>query len=219
MYQGFFGIWRFMCLSFLILPRESTMFRHVYPCILTCPALCSCYQISGRSLQTQAESGSQWPVMSSYPWHRPIIAPWHRVRHGRTGWSWEDSLTPACTTAGFVQKKHGSAMRNLSLWIGSCVHYIRDWFSVGIPSTKPLTVWKTPGCVVAPEHSRTDWEGNTARFVQHRAAVQNISLWFRVTKGKYFLLSSSALSVIGLLSLSWLTTECIIMHIQWLEKN
>lgn len=118
-----------------------------------------------------------------------------------------------------TKKNHGSAMRNLSLWIGSCVHCIRAWFSVGIPSTKPLTVWKMPGCVVAVEHNRTDWEGNTAWFVQQRAAAQNISLWFGVTKGKCLLLSSSALSVIGLLFLSWLTTECILLCIQCQEKN
>lgn len=62
------------------------------------------------SLQTQAahylpqQSGSQWPVMSCYPWHRPITAPWHCFRHGRSGRSWEDSLAPGYTTAGFVQK-------------------------------------------------------------------------------------------------------------------
>ena len=42
--------------------------------------------------------------MSCYPWHWPITAPWHCFRHGRSGWSWEDSLAPVCTTAGFVQK-------------------------------------------------------------------------------------------------------------------
>lgn len=121
--------------------------------------------------------------------------------------------------SGLCTKKHGSAMRNLSLWIGSCVHCIRAWFSVGIPSTKPLTVWKTPGCVVAVERSRTDWEGNTAWFVQQRSAAQNISLWFRVTKGKCLLLSSSALSVIGLLFLSWLTTECVLLRTQCRENS
>lgn len=97
--------------------------------------------------------------------------------HGKTAWL-------LSTQQWALYKKHGSAMRNLSLWISSCVHYIRDWFSVGILSTKPLTVWKTPGCVAVAEHSRTDWEGNTARFVQHRAAGLNISVWFRATKEK-----------------------------------
>lgn len=95
--------------------------------------------------------------------------------HGKTVWL-------LATQQRALYKKHGSAMRNLSLWISSCVHYIRDWFSVGILSTKPLTVWKTPDCVAAAEHSHTDWEGNTARFVQHRAVDLNI--WFRATKEK-----------------------------------
>lgn len=134
--------------------------------------------------------------------------------HGKTAWL-------LSTQQRALYKTHGSAMRNLSLWISSCVHYIRDWFSVGILSTKPLTVWKTPGCVAAAEHSRTDWEGNTTRFEQHRAAGLNISVWFRATKEKdlCFLPSSSGLSAIGLVSLSWLTTECILLHIQWLEKK
>lgn len=106
--------------------------------------------------------------------------------------------------SGLCTKKHGSAMRNLSLWIGSCVHYIRGWFSVGIPSTKALTVWKTPGRVVAAEHSWTDWKGNAARFVQHRSAPQNVSLWFGIKKGKNVPISTAVLGAMILLSLLWL---------------
>lgn len=134
--------------------------------------------------------------------------------HGKTAWL-------LSTQQRALYKKHGSATRNLLLWISSCVHYIRDWFSVAILSTKPLTVWKTPGCVAAAEHSHTDWEGNTAPFVQHRAAGLNISVWFRATKEKDLCLlpSSTGLRVIGPLSLSWLTTECIFYSkIRWLEK-
>lgn len=123
--------------------------------------------------------------------------------------------------SGLCTKKHGSAMSNLLLWIGSCVHYIRDWFSMGIIPTKPLTVWKTPGCVAAVEHRRTDREGNTTRFVQQKAAGLNISVWFRATKEKelHFLLSSSRLSVMACLSSARLTTEIVPMHIQRWERG
>lgn len=182
-----------MWLWFLILPYALTIFRHVlikFPGFLLTQAVCSFPQ----------RSGSQWPVVSSYT-ALDMAGP---AGHGNT------ALLLSTQQRALYKKNHGSAMRNLSLWIGSCVHCIRAWFSVGIPSTKPLTVWKTPGCVVAVERSRTDWEGNTAWFVQQRAAAQNISLWFRVTKGNCLLLSSSALSGIGLLVLSWLATECTV---------
>lgn len=50
------------------------------------------------------QNGSQWPLLSCYPWHGPVTAPWHCFRHGKSCWSWEDSLAPVYTTAGFVQK-------------------------------------------------------------------------------------------------------------------
>jgi len=95
--------------------------------------------------------------------------------HGKTAW-----LLSSQQQA--LYKKHGSVIRNLSLWISSCVHCIRDWFSVSNLSTKPLTVWKTPGCAAVVEHSRRECEGNTAQFVQCSAAGLNTSVWFKDTK-------------------------------------
>lgn len=105
---------------YLRLPHESTILGIYIPVLLSCTLVLLSIPVikySG-SLLTQAahyfpqQSGSQWPLMSFYPWHWTVTLPWHCFRHGRSCWSWEDSLAPVYTTVSFVQK-HGSAMRNL----------------------------------------------------------------------------------------------------------
>lgn len=196
---------RFMWLSFLILPHELTIFRYVL------------IKFSG-FLWTQAArlfSAAEWEPVASH-----VL--FYRVRHGRSGWSWEYSFTPVCTTAGFVQKKNPWISYEEPIAVNRLLcplhkSLIQPGYSFNKAFNSVEDAWLC--VVVVVERRRTDWEGNTAWFVQQRAAAQNISLWFRVTKGKCFLLSSSALSVIGLLFLSWLTSECILLRIQCLENN
>ena len=59
---------------------------------------------------------------------------------------------------GLCAKKHGLAMKNLSLWIGSCVHYIRDQFSENYSFNKAFDSVEDPWlcccCRTQPYRSR-----------------------------------------------------------------
>lgn len=112
-------------------------------------------------------------------------------------------------------------MRCPVLWIDSCVHYIRDWFSVDILSTKSLTVWKTPSCAAVAEHRRLRrLRGECCSVCTEQSSRSKYICLIQGNKGKglkLFSLSSFGLSVTNLVSLTWLT-ERIVLHMQWLEK-